>query len=42
LGESRAGTLIRAMNLEPEQEKDLLYRSALQWLNLEEVDLWGP
>lgn len=41
LGESRAGTLIRAMHLEPEQEKDLLYRSALQWLNLKEADLWG-
>jgi len=27
--------------LEPEQEKDLLYRSALSWLNLEEANVWG-
>jgi len=40
LGESKAGTLIRSMNLSPEQEEDLLYRAALQWLNLRQEDLW--
>jgi aminocarboxymuconate-semialdehyde decarboxylase len=40
LGEAKAGQLIRSMNLDKEHEMDLLYRSALQWLNLRDDQIW--
>lgn len=41
LGEAKAGQLIRSMNLDKEHELDLLYRSALQWLDLGEEQVWS-